>query len=137
MHLQNTSQLAEFGKRDDLAWFLRRIGRRDNAHMPGLAPTPELFDELRAGDRSWEECKRRFLTLLKRRRIETTLPRAAVADTCLLGSEAEPRRCRLVPEYLQHCWKGVEIVHPEYRSAPVSDLRLARRARSAGARRRS
>lgn len=115
VRLKNTSQLAGFAKRDDLEWFLRRICRRDDAHMPELAPTQKLFDEPRVGDRGLEEYERRFLALLKRRRIETTLPREAFADTCLLGSEADPRRChrRLVAEYLQRRWKGVEIVHLE------------------------
>ena len=113
VRLYNTSQLAGFAKRDDVAWFLRRICRQDYAHMPELAPTQELFDESRTGDQGWEEYERRFLALLKKRRIETTLPRDAVADACLLGSEAEPRRChrRLVAEYLQRRWKGVEIIH--------------------------
>lgn len=113
VRLYNTSQLAGFAKRDDLAWFLRKLCRLDYAHLPELAPTQELFDAPRSGDARREEYERRFVALLKKRRVETTLKRQSVAGACLLGSEADPRRChrRLVAEYLQKRWKGVEIVH--------------------------
>jgi uncharacterized protein (DUF488 family) len=113
VRLYNTSQLAGFAKRDDLAWFLRKLCRLDYAHLPELAPTQELFDAPRSDDARREEVERSFVALLKRRRVETTLKRQSVAGACLLGSEADPRRChrRLVAEYLQKRWKGVEIVH--------------------------
>lgn len=113
VRLNNTSQLAGFAKRDDLAWFLTRICRLDYVHMPDLAPTQELFDEPRTGDEGWEQYERQFLALLRKRRIEDSVPRNVIADSCLLGSEADPGRChrRLVAEYLQKRWKGVEIDH--------------------------
>lgn len=54
-----------------------------------------------------------FLELMRRRRIEETIPRGVVEDGCLLCSENEPHHChrRLVAEYLAERWGGVEVGH--------------------------
>ena len=50
---------------------------------------------------------------MHRRRIEKSIPEEVVADGCLLCSEDKPHHChrRLVAEYLDDRWGGVEIAH--------------------------
>ena len=50
---------------------------------------------------------------MRERRIEKTIPEETVADGCLLCSEDKPHHChrRLVAEYLNDSWGGVEIAH--------------------------
>ena len=52
---------------------------------------------------------------MRRRRIEETVPGEIVADGCLLCSEDKPHFChrRLVAEYLDGHWGGVEVAHLE------------------------
>jgi len=44
VRLNNTSQLAAFAKKDDLAYFLRAICNVEYAHEPLLAPTQGILD---------------------------------------------------------------------------------------------
>jgi uncharacterized protein (DUF488 family) len=113
VRLNNVSQLAGFSKRDDLRYFLRAIGGLDYIHRPDLAPTQQLLDEYRKGKGGWPAYERAFLALMRERRIEETVPRQLIADSCLLCSEETPDRChrRLVAEYLRDRWGGLEIVH--------------------------
>ncbi len=113
IRLNNVSQLAGFAKRDDLAYFLRRICRMDYEHMPELAPTQEMLKAYRDGQMTWDEYERRFLTLMAERGVEKLPIKELMADACLLCSEETPDQChrRLVAEYLQRQWGDVEIVH--------------------------
>ena len=45
VRLGNTSQLAAFAKRDDLAYFLGEICAAEYRHEPMLAPTAEILDD--------------------------------------------------------------------------------------------
>jgi uncharacterized protein (DUF488 family) len=110
----NSSQLAGFTKRDDLAYFLRQLCRADYLHQPLLAPTQELLDRYRKGGESWESYEREFLDLMARRRVEELIdPALFERRSALLCSEPTPERChrRLVAEYLQQRWRDVEITH--------------------------
>jgi uncharacterized protein (DUF488 family) len=110
----NSSQLAGFTKRDDLAYFLRQLCRADYLHQPLLAPTQELLDRYRKGGESWESYEREFLDLMARRRVEELIdPALFERRSALLCSEPTPERChrRLVAEYLQQHWREVEITH--------------------------
>jgi len=113
VRLNNVSQLAGFSKRDDLRYFLREICGIDYVQLPELAPTQDLLDRYRKGDRDWAAYEHDFQTLIRRRRIEDTVPRELIDGGCLLCSEDKPERChrRLVAEYLHNCWGGLEIVH--------------------------
>lgn len=113
VRLNNVSQLAGFTKRDDLEFFLRRIGKIDYVHRPELAPTKEILDEYKKNKGPWSEYERRFLALMHERRIEHTLPRELFDGGCLLCSEHEPHNChrRLVAEYLREKWGAMDIVH--------------------------
>lgn len=113
VRLNNSSQLAGFAKKADLAWFLRELGAIDYFHRPDLAPTRDLLRDWRTGAIDWPTYETRFLDLMRERGIERTLPRGALHDACLLCSEDQPHYChrRLVAEYLNDHWGGVRIEH--------------------------
>ena len=113
VRLNNVSQLSGFAKRDDLAYFLRRICDIDYLHMPSLAPTAGMLGLYRKRQMTWDEYEQRFLDLMRERSIETTVPRDTIAGSVLLCSEDEPARChrRLVAEYLAQHWDDIEINH--------------------------
>lgn len=114
VRVNNTSQLAGFAKRNDLAYFLRRIIGADYVHSPLLAPTKELLKRYRAGEVTWDDYEVAFLDLMSRRRIETEIPSDLFSGrAALLCSEPTPDRChrRLVVEYLDRHWGAVRAVH--------------------------
>ncbi len=119
VRLNNMSQLSGFAKRDDLAFFLAKICGMEYVHLPELAPTKEILDEYRKGGSNWETYEARFLELMRQRRIESTVPEEVVADGCLLCSEDKPHHChrRLVAEYLNDKWGGIEVSHLGQRQA--------------------
>lgn len=55
VRLNNSSQLAGFTKRDDLAYFLRELCDASYIHELLLAPEHDLFDEYRKNRGSWEK----------------------------------------------------------------------------------
>ena len=112
VRLNNSSQLAGFAKKEDLAWFLQQLCAMDYVHVPQLAPTRAMLEEYRRnGD--WGAYERQFLRLLRERQVEQSVSREIIAEGCLLCSEDEPHRChrRLVAEYLREHWGGLEIEH--------------------------
>lgn len=114
VRLSNSSQLAAFTKKDDLAYFLQEILDADYKHEPLLAPTRELLDRYKKQRGSWHDYEVAFLELMKQRGIESRLDRALFdGPTVLLCSEATAERChrRLVLEYLRDHWGDLEIVH--------------------------
>lgn len=113
VRLNNVSQLAGFAKKQDLAYFLKRLCAMDYVHLPLLAPTPELLDAYKKQRGSWEAYEQRFLHLMRERQIETRVPRSLLDEGCLLCSEDKPQHChrRLVAEYLQQQWGDLDIVH--------------------------
>jgi len=114
VRLNNTSQLAGFAKRDDLAYFLRALCDAAYVHESLLAPTQEMLDAYRKARAPWAEYERRYLALLAERRVETVLDRALFAvPTALLCSEPTADRChrRLSLEYLAATWGGITPVH--------------------------
>ena len=113
IRLNNSSQLAGFAKRDDLAYFLQRICGMGYEHLAELAPTQELLDAYRGKRMSWEDYETEFLALMSARHIERMPIKRRIANACLLCSEESPDRChrRLVAEYLLDHWGDVDIVH--------------------------
>lgn len=113
--MNNSSQLAGFAKRDDLSFFLEELCGAEYLHDPLLAPTRDILGDYREGKVGWPGYERRFLELMRERRIEEALDRRLFeeAPTALLCSEASPERChrRLVLEYLDREWGGIRAVH--------------------------
>jgi uncharacterized protein (DUF488 family) len=114
IRLRNTSQLAGFAKRDDLAFLLREGFGIEYEHRPDLAPTSRILDGYRA-DGDWHAYERAFLPLLTDRDAE------AIGDEilsryrrpCLLCSEPTPDHChrRLVAEWWAGRLPDVKVVH--------------------------
>ena len=113
VRLNNVSQLAGFAKKDDLAYFLKEMCGIDYVHLPELAPTREILDDYRKKDKDWDKYERKFLDLMRERRIENKIPKEAIAEGCLLCSEDKPHHChrRLVAKYLGEHWGNVEVRH--------------------------
>ena len=102
VRLRNTSQLAGFAKKDDLAFVLALCGI-EYQHVRELAPTDELLDEYHAS-RDWDKYEVAFKALLDSRQPLQLLLSAADghAVVCLLCTEDQPDRChrRLIAEYV-------------------------------------
>lgn len=114
VRLNNSSQLAGFAKREDLAYFMREICGSDYVHEPILAPTQALLDAYKKNRGTWSDYERGFLDLMGRRRVEESIPKELFSGrSVLLCSEHSPQHChrRLVVEYLNDRWGGVEPVH--------------------------
>jgi uncharacterized protein (DUF488 family) len=111
--LNNVSQFAGFTKRNDLKFFAETISGIPYFHLPELAPSAEILAAYKKNGGDWEAYERQFLGLLAVREIDKTLSPAWMDGACLLCSEASPTQChrRLVAEYLQTRWDGVEIQH--------------------------
>lgn len=112
VRLNNVSQLAGFAKRDDLAYFSKKICRVGYQHAPKLAPTKEILDTYKKNKGSWKEYESKFIDLMAKRKIEN-IDKNALDGVCLLCSEDTPHHChrRLVVEYLQDKWGNIDIVH--------------------------
>lgn len=117
VRLRPNSQLSGFAKGSDQGYLLKKICGIDYIHVPELTPEPEMFDEYKKSKApdAWSIYEAQFLDLMDQRRIEETLPEEVFEDGCLLCSEHEAHHChrRLVAEYLQDRWGGVEITHLE------------------------
>lgn len=115
IRLHNTSQLAGFSKKDDLAYFLREICACEYVHEPRLSPTEELMAAYQHKAVEAREYERQFRAILRERRPEKWLDRGAFSQTptVLLCAEPKPDHChrRLVAEYLQEKWDGVTVTH--------------------------
>jgi uncharacterized protein (DUF488 family) len=114
VRLHNTSQLAGFTKRDDLAFFLTELCGAEYLHEPLLTPTLDLLGGYRKKRITWQDYEPRFLSLLAERAVEKNIDRKLFnIPTVLLCSEVTASRChrRLVLDYLQEKWGGLEIVH--------------------------
>jgi len=113
VRLNNASRLAGFARRADLPFLLRELCGAEYLHEPLLAPTRGLLDAYRKGG-GWPEYEKAFLDLLQERRVEEKLDRNVFGvPTVLLCSEAGPEHChrRLILEYLDREWGGIQAVH--------------------------
>jgi uncharacterized protein (DUF488 family) len=113
VRLNNNSQLAGFSKKEDLAYFLHEIAGIDYVHVPDLAPTQQLLDAYKKQKGDWSAYEREFLNLIAQREIEKKVDPKILENGCLLCSEHLPHHChrRLVAEYLQQKWGGIQAEH--------------------------
>jgi uncharacterized protein (DUF488 family) len=111
--LNNVSQLAGFAKREDLKYFLEVIGKIEYIHVLDLAPTKDILDAYKKNGGDWESYEKKFLQLMRDRKIEQQISPDLLDGGCLLCSEAKPHHChrRLVAEYLNEKWGNVKIWH--------------------------
>ncbi|MBA3945990.1 MAG: DUF488 domain-containing protein [Herpetosiphonaceae bacterium] len=115
VRLNNTSQLAGFAKKEDLAYFLKTICGINYVYVPELAPTANILDAYKKQKGDWAVYERHFLDLIAKRRVEETVPKNLFDRGCLLCSEDKPHHChrRLVAEYLRDKWGNIEVKHLE------------------------
>lgn len=114
IRLNNSSQLAGFAKRQDLAYFLKEICGASYLHEPLLAPTQEMLDRYKKLKGDWPTYEKEFLALMAERKIEEHLnPNLFEIPTVMLCSELTAEHChrRLVAEYLQKHWGDIRITH--------------------------
>ena len=113
VRLYNTSQLAGYAKRDDLAYFAKAIVGAEYVHLPRLAPTKELLNDFKQERIGWGQYEAVFNDLMAARHAGNILCRSDADRACLLCAEAKAERChrRLVAEYLAAYWGGIEIIH--------------------------
>lgn len=114
VRLRNTSQLAGFAKRDDLAFLLREGFGIEYEHRAELAPTPEILDGYRS-DGDWLAYEADFLPLLIERNAEA-IGREVLTryhHPCLLCAEPTPDHChrRLIAEWWAEHLPDVEVIH--------------------------
>jgi uncharacterized protein (DUF488 family) len=114
VRLRNTSQLAGFTKRDDLAFLLREGFDLDYQHRPSLAPSAEILDAYRSsGD--WPAYEQAFMSQLADRDslAEGREVLSRYNCICLLCAEPTPEHChrRLVAEWWAQRLPAVEVIH--------------------------
>ncbi len=114
VRLRNTSHLAGYTKRDDLAFLLREGFGIAYEHHPELAPTPEILNAYR-DDQDWAAYESRFLPLLEERSA-AEIGREILSryrSPCLLCAEHEPDHCHrcLVAEYWGAHLPRLTVVH--------------------------
>jgi uncharacterized protein (DUF488 family) len=114
VRLRNTSHLASFTKRDDLAFMLGDWLHIAYEHRPELAPSPEIFEAYR-DDRDWTVFESSFLSLLNARTAQR-LGREILTRyqaPCLLCTEPTADRChrRLIAEMWASHIPGLHIEH--------------------------
>lgn len=114
VRLRNTSHLAGYTKRDDLAFLLGEGFGIAYEHRPELAPSPEILDAYR-DDQDWAAYETRFLPLLEEQSAEEVGREilARYRSLCLLCAEPEPDHChrRLVAEYWAAHLPGLTVAH--------------------------
>ena len=114
VRLNNTSQLAGFAKRDDLAFLLREGFGIEYVHAPDLAPTQEMLDSY-SSTKDWDAYEAEFSNLIvERGMVSLVLEYAKGCNApCLLCSEDEPAKChrRLLAEAVAEFLLGTEMVH--------------------------
>jgi uncharacterized protein (DUF488 family) len=114
IRLRPDGQLSGFAKRTDLRYFLANLADCDYRHLPQLAPSAEIRDDLRR-DRDWPRYAERFEALMDEREVPASLDRRLFEESvcCLLCSEATPEHChrRLVAERLARSWPNVVVSH--------------------------
>lgn len=101
--LNNVSQLAGFTKKQDLEYFLHKIGGIEYIQILDLAPTKDILEEYKKKRITWATYEEMFNQLISERQIEKKVNPYLLDESCLLCSEAKPHNChrRLVAEYLQ------------------------------------
>ena len=114
IRLRNTSQLAGFSKRDDLAFLLHEGFGIQYEHRLELAPTDEILDAYKSeGD--WATYEQHFVPLLVERDAEA-IGRELLTRyrrPCLLCAEPTADHChrRLVAEWWAERLPDLEVIH--------------------------
>lgn len=114
IRLRNTSQLAGYTKRDDLAFLLWEGFGIAYEHRPDLAPTDEIMDAYKK-DQDWQAYEQAFFPLLLQRgagEIGREI-QARYQRPCLLCAEPTAEQChrRLVAEHWAADIQDLVVIH--------------------------
>jgi uncharacterized protein (DUF488 family) len=114
IRLHPDGQLAGFAKREDLAYFLRKLVGCEYYHFDFMAPSEEIFRAYRQ-DKDWARFEQSYSRLMDERAMIQRLDPFFFDEKpcCLLCSEHLPDRChrRLLAERLAQSWPNVEVIH--------------------------
>jgi len=109
VRLNNESQIAGFAKKQDLPYFLKTVAGIEYEHRPDLlAPTQNVIDEYRKDKKGVDNFKKKYLQLVKKRKVEQALSPKDLDRACLLCSEDKADACHrhFLTQYLQEQWDG-------------------------------
>ena len=102
VRLNNQSQLAGFSKGRDLKFFLEKIAQCEYDHEVSFAPTKELLNAFKKGEKSWNEYVEIFHKLIVSRKMVSLFASKYknYNNVLLLCSEKTPEEClrRLLAE---------------------------------------
>jgi len=114
VRLRNTSHLAGYTKRDDLAFWLRDWLGVAYEHRTELAPSAQILEAYKQ-DKDWAAYEQDFAALLAQRDAQAAGRQilAYYQAPCLLCAEPTAEHChrRLVAEYWVEHLPGWTIVH--------------------------
>ena len=114
IRLRNNSQLAGFTKRGNIEYFTERLTGMTHVELPFLAPSEQMFKDIKSGG-SWSTYERRYAILLKERDGVSRFPAELLEHgVVLLCAEPTPDNChrRLAAEHLKTTrFPDLEIVH--------------------------
>ena len=114
VRLRNTSHLAGYTKRDDLAFLLEEGFQIAYEHRPELAPPPKILDAYRENE-DWAAYESLFAPLLAQRDAGQVGMEvlSRYRAPCLLCSERTAEHChrRLIVEHWVSVLPQVRIVH--------------------------
>jgi uncharacterized protein (DUF488 family) len=100
--LNNTGQLAGFSKRDDLKYFCKTILSTEYVHWLESAPEEAMLSAYKKKEISWSDYANEYLSLIEKRKVESSMSLVSSGGACLLCSEAKPHQCHrsLLADYL-------------------------------------
>lgn len=101
--LNNTSQLAGFAKKNDLAYIMDLVGIK-YVHEPAMAPTEDILKKYKKKEIKWSDYENAYLSLLEERGIlDLSNKQMSNEIVCFLCSEDQPHHChrRVLAEYIQ------------------------------------
>ncbi|HTB21994.1 MAG TPA: DUF488 domain-containing protein [bacterium] len=114
IRVNNVSQLAGFTKKEDLSFFLEKLGGIQYVHMPQLAPTQDLLKRYQNKKIDWAGYEKEFQAILDARKSVADFDYGLLEQpTVMLCSEATAEHChrRLVAERLKEQRPNLKIVH--------------------------
>lgn len=112
--LNNSSQLAGFSKKDDLAYFARRLCGAEYWHFEDSAPTENMLKAYKSGAMSWSDYAVEYKSLIERRHVERQLKQEKLDYSCLLCSESKPHHCHrsILADYITNRFDiPITVVH--------------------------
>ena len=113
IRLNNTSQLAGYTKKEDLAFFLKEICSSDYVHLPEFAPSKDILDSYHSKNIDWQMYESKFAELLESRNPILRIKGLNIDHACLLCAEPKPDKChrRLVANYIKRYYSEMQIQH--------------------------